>query len=109
MALVESSPGEPLKDPNWKPARRTRRRPLSGILGIYNRSDRRRWYWRCPHCNDRFEAAPGLSLFNLPPEDQLAARDSRTRHRQDGATTSASASCARTARLHDLRWSEKAS
>ena len=46
-------------------------------MGIYNRSDRRRWYWQCPHCASWFEAAPGLSLFKLPSEDQLI-EDART-------------------------------
>lgn len=71
MALVESSPGIELTDPHWTPATPHEAPPTTGILGIYNRSDRRRWYWRCPHCTDRFEASPGLSLFNLPPEEQL--------------------------------------
>lgn len=71
MALVESSPGIELVDPNWKPATPHEAPPTTGILGIYNRSDRRRFYWRCPHCSDRFEAAPGLGLFALPPEEQL--------------------------------------
>lgn len=71
MTIAESSPGEPLKDPNWRPLTPHEAPPVSGILGIYNLSDRRRWYWRCPHCAERFEPAPGLGLFNLPPEDQL--------------------------------------
>lgn len=71
MCLVESSPGEPLIDPNWRPASPHEAPPVKGILGVYNTSDRRRWYWKCPHCGDWFEAAPGLGLFNLPPEDQL--------------------------------------
>lgn len=71
MALVESSPGIELLDPNWKPATPHEAPPVSGILGIYNRSDRRRFYWTCPHCEEKFEAAPGLGLFNLPPEDEL--------------------------------------
>jgi phage terminase large subunit GpA-like protein len=72
MGLVESSPGEDLTDPAWKPATPHEAPPTKeSILSIYNRSDRRRWYWRCPHCSDTFEAKPGLSLFNLPPEEQL--------------------------------------
>lgn len=71
MCLVESSPGEPLKDPNWRALTPHEAPPVGGVLGLYNLSDRRRWYWRCPHCHDRFEPAPGLGLFNLPAEDQL--------------------------------------
>lgn len=71
MCLVESSPGEPLEDPAWRPLTPHEAPPVKGVLGIYNLSDRRRWYWRCPHCAQRFEPAPGLGLFNLPPEVQL--------------------------------------
>ncbi len=71
MTLVESSPGKPVVDPSWTPATLHEAPPVGGILSLYNRSDRHRWYWRCPDCLDHFEAAPGLGLFNLPPDDQL--------------------------------------
>ncbi|QRQ86260.1 phage terminase large subunit family protein [Cupriavidus oxalaticus] len=71
MALAESSPGRDLEDPNWRPATPHEAPPTSGILGIYNGSDRRRWYWKCPDCREWFEAAPGLGLFNLPSDDEL--------------------------------------
>lgn len=71
MTLVETSPGEPIKDPNWKPVTPHEAPPVGGGLGLYNLSDRSRLYWRCPHCSERFEASPGLGLFNLPPEEHL--------------------------------------
>lgn len=71
MACVESSPGFPLKDPHWKPSTAHEAPPCDGVLGIYNGSDRRRWYWKCPDCRSRFEAKPGLELFNLPEESRL--------------------------------------
>ena len=71
MCLAESSPGIELTDPSWKAATRHEAPPVTGILGIYNRSDRRRWYWQCPDCKDHFEAAPGMELFHLPPDEQL--------------------------------------
>lgn len=73
MALVESSPGKPILDPMWKPATAHEAPPVAGVLGLYNRSDRQRWYWACPHCEERFEASPGLALFNLPSFDELQA------------------------------------
>jgi phage terminase large subunit GpA-like protein len=69
--LVESSPGRDLEDPNWSPATAHEAPPVRGILGIYNTSDRRRWYWKCPDCREWFEAAPGVGLFNLPPQEIL--------------------------------------
>lgn len=71
MCAVESSPGREILDPNWKAVTPHEGPPVGGILGIYNRSDRRRWYWKCPDCREWFEAAPGLGLFNLPPESEL--------------------------------------
>lgn len=72
MAMAESSPGRDLTDPNWRPATPHEAPPTTGILGLYNASDRRRWYWKCPDCRGRFEAEPGMGLFHLPPEEQLA-------------------------------------
>lgn len=71
MVAVESSPGRPVVDPTWVPATPHEAPPVGGILGIYNRSDRRRWFWKCPHCGEWMEAKPGLSLFNLPSDDEL--------------------------------------
>jgi phage terminase large subunit GpA-like protein len=71
MCMVESSPGRDVSDPNWVPATPHEAPPTGGILGIYNRSDRRRWYWRCLHCAEYFEATPGLGLFGLPSDDEL--------------------------------------
>lgn len=72
MCMVESSPGREYTDPHWRPQTPHEAPPASGIVGIYNRSDRRRWYWQCPDCSEYFEAAPGLGLFaTLPPEAEL--------------------------------------
>ena len=71
MCLVESSPGIEVVDPTWAPSHPHEAPPVQGILGIYNRGDRRRWYWNCPDCSDWFEAAPGLGLFNLPDDQTL--------------------------------------
>ena len=71
MCAVESSPGRIWSDPTWRASAPHEAPPVGGILGIYNRSDRRRWYWSCPDCKEWFEAAPGIGLFNLPPTAQL--------------------------------------
>lgn len=68
---VESSPGRPILDPHWTPATPHEAPPVTGILGIYNRGDRRRWQWKCPHCGIRFEAKPGMGLFQLPSIEEL--------------------------------------
>ncbi len=71
MCMVESSPGRDVADPGWAPVTPHEGPPTGGVLGIYNRSDRRRWYWPCLDCGTFFEAAPGLSLFGLPADDEL--------------------------------------
>lgn len=71
MCMVESSPGRPITDPNWRQSTLHEGPPCTGVVGIYNRSDRRRWYWPCPHCDEYFEAKPGLDLFGLPDENDL--------------------------------------
>jgi phage terminase large subunit GpA-like protein len=71
MTCLESSPGRDIEDPSWAPSTPHEAPPVTGILGIYNRSDRRRLYWKCPHCGDWFEAKPGLDLFRLPSEEEL--------------------------------------
>lgn len=71
MVAVESSPGREITDPSWQPATPHEAPPVSGILGIYNRSDRRRFYWKCPHCAEWMQSEPGLGLFHLPSDDEL--------------------------------------
>ncbi|WP_254905952.1 phage terminase large subunit family protein [Paraburkholderia youngii] len=56
MTLVESSPGFEIFDPEWKPKTEHEAPPTEGTLALYNDGDRRRWYWKCPHCSERFEA-----------------------------------------------------
>ena len=71
MCLAESSPGIEQTDPTWIPATPHEAPPVTGILGIYNGSDRHRWYWQCTDCADWFEAAPGVGLFAMPSDDEL--------------------------------------
>ena len=55
MAVAESSPSRPIEDPRWVAATLHEAPPCKGILGLYNRGDRRRWYWHCIRCADYFE------------------------------------------------------
>lgn len=55
MALAESSPSKPIKDPRYI-VKGHEAPPAEGILALYNRGDRRRWVWPCPHCGEYFEA-----------------------------------------------------
>lgn len=55
MTVAESSPSRPVKNPKWLPSSPHEAPPCDGILALYNRGDRRRWYWPCPHCGNYFE------------------------------------------------------
>ena len=55
MTLVESSPGKDIVDIKHHPKTTHEAPPTTGILSLYNRGDRRRFYWQCPHCKEWFE------------------------------------------------------
>ncbi len=55
VTLVESSPGRDVKDVKWRRTSPHEAPPTTGILSLYNRGDRRRWYWPCPHCGEYFQ------------------------------------------------------
>ncbi|WP_017017886.1 terminase gpA endonuclease subunit, partial [Enterovibrio norvegicus] len=57
MTLAESSPGKDVRDLKWKASSTHEAPPTTGILSLYNQGDRRRWYWRCPHCDEAFQPA----------------------------------------------------
>ncbi|KQS90309.1 terminase gpA endonuclease subunit [Rhizobium sp. Leaf386] len=54
-AIFESSPGRPILDPEWKPSTPHEAPPCTGILSIFNRGTRGKYYWQCPHCHEPFE------------------------------------------------------
>jgi phage terminase large subunit GpA-like protein len=64
MCVAESSPGFSVEDPKWIAGSFHEAPPTRGILALYNRGDRRRWYWRCPHCSEAFE--PRFSCLSWP-------------------------------------------
>lgn len=77
MTVAESSPGFPVTDPKWQRTSLHEAPPTTGILALYNRGDRRRWYWRCPFCNGAFE--PGFNLLRWPDtKDILEAAEMAT-------------------------------
>ncbi|EKI05075.1 phage terminase large subunit family protein, partial [Escherichia coli 5412] len=44
-----------MKDVKWRRTSPHEAPPTTGILSLYNRGDRRRWYWPCPHCGEYFQ------------------------------------------------------
>lgn len=55
MTVAESSPSRAVTNPKWIPSTPHEAPPAPGIIGLYNRGDRRRWYWPCPSCDKYFE------------------------------------------------------
>lgn len=56
MAAAESSPSRPVTNLRWIRSSPHQAPPTTGILSLYNRGDRRQWYWQCPHedCREHF-------------------------------------------------------
>ena len=69
MTLAESSPSKPVSDLKWIPRTPHEAPPCEGILALYNRGDRRRWYWPCPSCSSYFEGN-----FKMLQYDKVAGR-----------------------------------
>lgn len=74
ICVAESSPAKDYTDGQWRPATPHEGPPAPGIAALYNRGDRRRWYWPCMECGEFFQAAPGVDLFLLPPMEELVDR-----------------------------------
>lgn len=71
MSVVESSPGFEVTNHRWIAATPHEAPPTEGILSLYNRGDRRRWYWFCAsdECGQPFEG--DFKHFNWPPAEQV--------------------------------------
>jgi phage terminase large subunit GpA-like protein len=75
MTLAESSPSRPVTDPRWMPRTPHEAPPTTGILALYNRGDRRRFYWPCPRCNHFFEGNFRMLKWE-PHANRMDAADS---------------------------------
>ena len=67
--MAESSPGFIVVDPEWAQESSHQAPPTEGILSLYNRGDRRRWYWACINCGKAFE--PDFSLMRWPESNDF--------------------------------------
>lgn len=63
MAIFESSPGRPITDTEWKASTPHEAPPCTGILSIFNRGTRGKYYWQCPHCHEPFEPVMSALRF----------------------------------------------
>lgn len=78
MTLVESSPGREIVDTKWKRTSPHEAPPTTGILSLYNRGDRRRWYWPCPQCGEYFQPImENMTGYRDNPDHEAASEAAR--------------------------------
>jgi phage terminase large subunit GpA-like protein len=80
MTLAESSPSKPITDPKYIPRTKHEAPPANGILGLYNRGDRRRRYWPCPDCGEYFEPNFKMMRWDTDAPNKTAAGESARLH-----------------------------
>lgn len=80
MTLVEGSPGRDITDSKWRRRSPHEAPPTTGTLSLYNRGDRRRWYWPCPHCGEYFQ--PAMEAMSGFWDDADPVRASETAYLQ---------------------------
>uniref|UniRef100_UPI0028A697ED phage terminase large subunit family protein n=1 Tax=Pantoea sp. TaxID=69393 RepID=UPI0028A697ED len=76
MTLVESSPGREISDSKWRRNSAHEAPPATGISSLYNRGDRRRWYWPCPHCGEYFQPSMDAVAGYRDNSDPVVASES---------------------------------
>lgn len=64
MTLCESSPSREITDYRFQPRTPHEAPPTTGILALYNRGDRRRWYMPCGRCGEFIEPRFELLEWN---------------------------------------------
>ncbi|THA16151.1 phage terminase large subunit family protein [Rodentibacter pneumotropicus] len=75
MTLVESSPGKDIADIKHTQKSTHEAPPTTGILSLYNRGDRRRFYWQCPECSEYFEPSMANMTGFRDDEDYVKASE----------------------------------
>lgn len=76
MTLVESSPGRDIRDSKWRRKSPHEAPPTTGILSLYNRGDRRRWFWPCPDCGEYFQPEMNAMTGYRDEPDPVKASES---------------------------------
>lgn len=69
MCVAESSPGFVVDNPKWVRKTNHEAPPTQGVLALYNRGDRRRFYWFCHKCARPFE--PNFNLLQWPKSTDM--------------------------------------
>lgn len=77
MTAAESSPGKIITDNKWQRKTKHEAPPTGGILALFNRGDRRLYYWHCISCHNAFE--PNFNLLQIPDsKDEMEQAEGAT-------------------------------
>lgn len=76
MTVAESSPSRAVNNARWMQKTPHEAPPTTGILALYNRGDRRRWYWKCVSCRGAFEPSFKLLKWAASADAAEAAESS---------------------------------
>lgn len=71
MCMAESSPSMPIIDPKWIARSPHEAPPCDGIASLYNRGDKRLWFWPCLHCGEYFEGRFELMTWDKTKSSNL--------------------------------------
>jgi phage terminase large subunit GpA-like protein len=75
MTLAESSPSREVEDTKKILSSPHEAPPCKGILSLYNRGDRRLWYWPCPSCGNHFSPKFEYLVWNTKLPNHSDAAD----------------------------------
>lgn len=75
MCMAESSPSRDIEDTKWVRRSAHQAPPVKGILALYNRGDRRKWYWPCPKCGTYFVGDFWMLTWDKTEQNALTAAD----------------------------------
>lgn len=74
MTVAESSPKRPIIKSTWEKITPHEAPPTAGgVLSLYNRGDRRLWFWQCNHCSEWFEC-PALPSYEDKGESSASSK-----------------------------------
>lgn len=77
MTLAESSPSREVAPEGHKKVLKGHEAPpTTGILALYNRGDRQRWVWPCPHCGSYFEGKWEHMRWDMTLKSNMAQAES---------------------------------
>ncbi|MBY0261352.1 MAG: phage terminase large subunit family protein, partial [Phycisphaerales bacterium] len=76
MTLAESSPSREVEDTKKILTSIHEAPPCKGIMSLYNRGDRRLWFWPCPSCGNHFS-----------PKFEMLVWDTKLSNHSDAADT----------------------